>query len=393
MKRFLSVSGFVLSMFALALLVVARLLQPEAVQEVVYAERDPAPTPVAVSTPAPTPEATPEPTPAPEPEYYTLSFIGDCTLWSSQNYAHHPAGFKGMMNDDYSYPFAHTVQFFEEDDFTIANLECILSDQNLTYDYTKVYFPFIAPTAYANIMLEGGVDFVTTANNHIMDCYEAGANSTYETLEEYGIPFGKEKQAQIITTESGLKLGIYCAGTDLQPNADKAVAAINQLRADGAEYIICAFHWGVEAYYDLFESQTSVAQACADAGADVVYGSHAHNLQKMEYIGDTLVLYSMGNWTFGGNTAPKDPDTAIVQVTVKRDVDGSISTDSHDIIPCCVSSKIQDAQIKALNYNDYKPTPYEEGSEAYARVIAKLSGEFEPSSQGADYSAWLASRG
>ena len=393
MKRFLSVSGFVLSMFALALLVVARLLQPEAVQEVVYAERDPAPTPVAVSTPAPTPEATPEPTPAPEPEYYTLSFIGDCTLWSSQNYAHHPAGFKGMMNDDYSYPFANTVQFFEEDDFTIANLECILSDQNLTYDYTKVYFPFIAPTAYANIMLEGGVDFVTTANNHIMDCYEAGANSTYETLEEYGIPYGKEKQAQIITTESGLKLGIYCAGTDLQPNADKAVAAINQLRADGAEYIICAFHWGVEAYYDLFESQTSVAQACAEAGADVVYGSHAHNLQKMEYIGDTLVLYSMGNWTFGGNTAPKDPDTAIVQVTVKRDVDGSISTDSHEIIPCCVSSKIQDAQIKALNYNDYKPTPYEEGSEAYARVIAKLSGEFEPSSQGADYSAWLASRG
>lgn len=393
MKRFLSVSGFVLSMFALALLVVARLLQPEAVQEVVYAERDPAPTPVAVSTPAPTPEATPEPSPAPEPEYYTLSFIGDCTLWSSQNYAYHPAGFKGMMNDDYSYPFANTVQFFEEDDFTIANLECILSDQNLTYDYTKVYFPFIAPTAYANIMLEGGVDFVTTANNHIMDCYEAGANSTYETLEEYGIPYGKEKQAQIITTESGLKLGIYCSGTDLQPNADKAVAAINQLRADGAEYIICAFHWGVEAYYDLFESQTSVAQACADAGADVVYGSHAHNLQKMEYIGDTLVLYSMGNWTFGGNTAPKDPDTAIVQVTVKRDVDGSISTDSYEIIPCCVSSKIQDAQIKALNYNDYKPTPYEEGSEAYARVIAKLSGEFEPSSQGADYSAWLASRG
>ncbi|MBQ3211528.1 MAG: CapA family protein [Oscillospiraceae bacterium] len=343
-------------------------------------------------TPAPTPDPTPEPTPEPQPEYFTLSFIGDCTLWSNANYAEHPAGFKGMLNGDYSYPFANTVQYFKEDDYTIANLECILSDQQLAYDYTKVYFPFIAPKEYAKIMTEGGVDFVTTANNHIMDCYEAGANSTYQTLMEYGLPFGTEKQAQIVMTDSGLKLGIYCAGVDLLPNAEKAVEAIKYLQGEGAEYIICAFHWGQEAYYDLAASQTTVAQACAEAGADVVYGSHSHNLQKMEQIGDTLVLYSMGNWTFGGNTAPKDPDTAIVQVLVKRDLDGTISTDSHKIIPCCVSSKLEDAQIKALNYNDYKPTPYPEGTEAYARVLAKLSGEFQPTSQGADYSAWLASR-
>ena len=136
MKRFLSVSCFVLSMFALALLVVARLLQPEAVQQVVI-DRAPLETPAAVVS-SPEPIATPEPTPAPEPEYYTLSFVGDCTLWSSQNYAQHPAGFKGTINGDYSYPFANTVQYFEEDDFTLANLECILSDRQLGYDYTTV---------------------------------------------------------------------------------------------------------------------------------------------------------------------------------------------------------------------------------------------------------------
>lgn len=104
---------------------------------------DASPTP----TPSPTPE--PTPTPTPTPETYTLSVIGDCTLWSNANYAQHPAGYAGVINGDYSYPFSNTIQYFENDDFTIANFECILSDKNLAYDYTQVYFPFIAPTEYS----------------------------------------------------------------------------------------------------------------------------------------------------------------------------------------------------------------------------------------------------
>ena len=63
-------------------------------------------------------------------------------------------------------------------------------------------------------------------------------------LEAYGIPFGKEGQAQLYTTDSGLVIGIYCSGKDLAPNKTKALNAIQQLIDDGAEYIICAFHWG-----------------------------------------------------------------------------------------------------------------------------------------------------
>ena len=64
-----------------------------------------------------------------------------------------------------------------------------------------------------------------------------------------------------------------------------------------------------------------------------------------------------------------------------------------NVIPCCVSSKLDEAESKAQNYNDYCPTPYETDSEGFNRVYAKLTGEYEPTSQGADYSAWLASRG
>ena len=384
MKKILKLICFLLLCGILAITIKLRLDSPEmptASAAPVIAPLDASPTP----TPSPTPE--PTPTPTPTPETYTLSVIGDCTLWSNANYAQHPAGYAGVINGDYSYPFSNTIQYFENDDFTIANFECILSDKNLAYDYTQVYFPFIAPTEYANIIIDGGVDFVTTANNHIMDCYEAGETSTYDTLEAYGIPFGKEGQAQLYTTDSGLVIGIYCSGKDLAPNKTKALNAIQQLIDDGAEYIICAFHWGQELYYEPNQAQIDLAHACIDAGADLIYGSHTHCLQPIEEYGDGLILYSMGNWTFGGSTMPSDPDTAIVQVELTRNDDGSVSRTGMDVIPCCVSSKIDAAMANEQNYNDYKPTPYEEGSEGYNRVLSKLTGEFEATSQGAVYYA------
>ena len=45
------------------------------------------------------------------------------------------------------------------------------------------------------------------------------------------------------------------------------------------------------------------------------------------------------------------------------------------------------------NYNNYCPTPYETDSEPFNRVFSKLTGEFQPSSQGADYSDWLLQQG
>ena len=389
MKKILKLICFLLLCGILAITIKLRLDSPEMpVQsaEPVIAPLDASPTP----TPSPTPE--PTPTPTPTPETYTLSIIGDCTLWSNANYAQHPAGYAGVINGDYSYPFSNTIQYFENDDFTIANFECILSDKNLAYDYTQVYFPFIAPTEYANIIIDGGVDFVTTANNHIMDCYEAGETSTYDTLEAYGIPFGKEGQAQLYTTDSGLVIGIYCSGKDLAPNKTKALNAIQQLIDDGAEYIICAFHWGQELDYDPNPNQIELAHACIDAGANLIYGSHSHCLQPIEEYGDGLILYSMGNWTFGGNTMPKDPDTAIVQVELTRNADGSVSRTGIDVIPCCVSSNIDGAMKNVQNYNDYKPTPYEEGSEGYNRVLSKLTGEFDGSGITVDYGDWLLSR-
>ena len=323
-----------------------------------------------------------------EPGRFVISAIGDCTLASAENFVNSIYGYAAKMDGDYAYPFSNTAQYFKNDDYTIANLECVLSDNKLTADIYASQFHFQSPAEWAQILIEGGVDFVTTANNHLLkDFGSRGAEDTYATLEEYGIPYGKESQRQIVTTDSGLVLGIYCDYNGLHPDKAQAVAAVNGLKAEGAQYIICMFHWGAELRYSLEDEYIELARACVDAGANLIYGSHSHCLQPIEEYNGAVILYGMGNWSFGGNTMPTYPETAIVQITVSRAADGSVRNDEITIIPCGVSSQ---KYVKNTHYNDYCPTPYEVDSEDYARVFAMLSGEFKPSSQGADYSNWWA---
>ena len=68
------------------------------------------------------PETTPEPTPEPEPEYYTLSFIGDNTLWANANFIYSPYGLPQVVGDNYAYPYQNTASYFKEDEYTLANL-------------------------------------------------------------------------------------------------------------------------------------------------------------------------------------------------------------------------------------------------------------------------------
>ena len=75
-----------------------------------------------------------------------------------------------------------------------------------------------------------------------------------------------------------------------------------------------------------------------------------------------------------------------MQVKLHRDESGKVATTGYDIIPCCVSSRPVTEGYTGDNYNDYRPTPYTEGSSAYYRVLAKLDGTFEPDHEGRDYS-------
>ncbi|MGE4353060.1 MAG: CapA family protein, partial [Oscillospiraceae bacterium] len=282
------------------------------------ADETPAPEAAALPTPTASAEPTPSPTPSPEPEYFTITMIGDCTLASAQSQKALDYSYENMVGDDYTYPFAKTLDYFDDDDLTFTNLECALTEST---DAANKAFLFKCSPEYANILKAGSVEFVTLGNNHVLDYGEQGYADTKAALDAAGIGYAGRDEWTLYTTKNGLKIGVYAISFGKVPQIEAGIAA---LKDAGAEFIIAALHWGDEGSYTVNDMQIRQGHAAIDAGADVVYGSHPHTLQKCEEYNGKYIYYSMGNWSFGGNTNPRDKDTVIVKLTVMRDVDGTV---------------------------------------------------------------------
>ena len=78
------------------------------------------------------------------------------------------------------------------------------------------------------------------------------------------------------------------------------------------DYLVVYVHWGTEYSTQLEQAQTDLATLFAEAGADLIVGSHPHILQGAGWRGDVPVLYSLGNFWFNMETV----DTALLTVTL-----------------------------------------------------------------------------
>lgn len=319
--------------------------------------------------PAP-PEGEPDP-PAASPEppegagdqtRFVISLLGDCTL-SSSHYTNH---FESVVGDDLAYPFSNVAEILTADDLTLANLECSFSDRRL--ESTSQY-AFCGQTKYAQSLALGGVDCVSMANNHTLDFGSAGVADTAAALEDVEVTGLQGGQGMCFDLRhdggAALRVGIYVLAFNGSPEQmKKGVAA---LREDGADIVIACMHAGAEKIYVPTARQRSLARAAVSGGADVVAGTHPHVLQPAETYQDGLILYSLGNFCFGGNRNPGDKDTVIAQLVVDVEEDG-VSWEM-EYVPCRVSS--------VSDKNDYRPTPYEQGSAAYQRCLRKLASPWD----------------
>ena len=371
---------------------------PETAAPVSPSESTPAPAAVsAEATEAPVATPTPEPTPEPEPEYFTISMVGDCSMASNPDKKGWAIAYESVLGGNYAYPFANTKEYFTDDYLTIANMEGNLSDN---YYSSIEWFTFLSPSAYADILSLGGVDFVTLANNHTMDFGQNAYNDTTAALDKAGVAWAGEDETYIYQTDDGLKVGLYCLYNRLTGNSLGLLSAAQQqelvaqskemiraglasLREQGAEYAVACLHMGTEGSYETSDIQVDVCRSTIDAGFDLVYCTHAHRLQPAEEYGGGMIFYGLGNWTFGGHTNPgngTDPaayDTGIAQVTVCRRGE-SVKLESVEFIPCSISSSV-DPETGALNansLNNYQPTPYVKGSAAWERTMSILRGEY-----------------
>ena len=97
-------------------------------------------------------------------------------------------------------------------------------------------------------------------------------------------------------------------------------------------------------------------------------GGHPHVLQGIETYKGKNIVYSLGNFCFGGNGAPEDLDTVLIQQEVVKTPDGRVSLGKRKVVPCSIGS--------APGKNNYQPTPLDVDSEGYDRVLRKLEGTF-----------------
>lgn len=198
------------------------------------------------------------------------------------------------------------------------------------------------------------METVNLANNHTYDYGEKSYTDTIAALDAEGIiSFGNDRTA--IIEIQGIKVGLL--GTyelrDHMGCEQEMKDNIANLKEQGAQLIIATFHWGEERENIPNETQVALAHSAIDNGADLVLGHHPHVLQGIEEYKGKNIVYSLGNFCFGGNSGPADMDTMIFQQTFTF-VDGELQEDNvKNIIPCKISSAYTEG------YNNYQPLPVE----------------------------------
>lgn len=297
------------------------------------------------------------------PVSLTLSVVGDCTLGTDETFDYDTSLNAYYENYGADYFLQNVKDIFSTDDLTIANFEGTLTDSDEREDKT---FAFKAPASYASILTGGSVEAVNTANNHSHDYGEQSFDDTLAALDDAGIVhFGYDETA--VMDVKGIKVGlvgIYELYDHLE-REQQLKDNIAKVKADGAQLIVAIFHWGNETETIPDSNQTTLGRIAIDEGADLVCGHHPHVLQGIETYKGRNIVYSLGNFCFGGNSSPSDMDTMIYQQTFTIDADGIKKDNVTNIIPCSISSAAYDG------YNNYQPTPAE-GDEA-TRILGKIN--------------------
>jgi poly-gamma-glutamate synthesis protein (capsule biosynthesis protein) len=156
------------------------------------------------------------------------------------------------------------------------------------------------------------------ANNHALDAGEEGLKDTVGALRMAGIvPWTDEMSVGTAVQWSDRASYSGLAFDDsLLPLDVEAAAAAVAVAAERTGVVIVSIHWGGEYQAAPSARQKDIARALAQAGAGVIVGHGPHVLQRVEWVGETLVAYSLGNLLFDQPYPADCRQGAILRVTV-----------------------------------------------------------------------------
>ena len=272
----------------------------------------------------------------------TIDLVGDINLaddWYTMEAATQRGGVSDCISENAQSELASA-------DISVVNNEFVYEDGE-TPLAGKTY-TFGAATENVKLLKIFSADLVTLANNHVYDYGEEGLISTLDTLDGAEIPYVgagrnlEEASAIKYFVVKGRKIAFVSAteiekfakytkeATENSPGVIKTIdtslfcSVIAEAKAN-ADYVVACVHWGIEGKNDFEAEQRRMAEDYVKAGADVVIGGHPHRLQGVEFIEDTPVAYSLGNFWFSTGTIY----TTIAQIRI--DESGELSL---YMIPC-----------------------------------------------------------
>lgn len=263
-----------------------------------------------------------------------------------------------------------------------ADVRVINQETILVADEAQVSsFPaFGTPVAVGQAVVDAGFNVVTHASNHALDKGLDGIADTLAFWELHedrvcmlGLHPSAADQERVRSIEvDGVKIALvncteklnfrrlprgarYCVDV-MKGFSRRALAArIGRARAE-ADFVVVFPHWGCEYLYEPVDSQRRWASFFAEAGADLIIGTHPHVVQPVEWIersdgGRTLCYYSLGNFIscqVGAGTMLG----ALADVTLERAGDG-VRIASHDIVPLVTHTDASYGRFTTYPLADY----------------------------------------
>ena len=274
-----------------------------------------------------------------------------------------------ISNDkyDFNYLFEYIKPIIQKHDLAFCNQETIIGGKKLGL---STYPRFNSPEEIGDALVDTGFNLISLANNHSLDKGEQGiinSNNYWKTKDVTvnGTSNSQEEQNNInIKTKNNISYVLlsYTTSTNglIVPkgkeylvniyNEEKVKKDILQVK-DKVDIIMVSMHWGEEYNHSPNNEQKRIANFLSDLGVNIIIGHHPHVVQPIEYIDNTLVIYSLGNLVSAQTGLPKLVGMLVSLNIVKSDINNSIVISLENL-----NSEIIYTHYN--NYRDFKIIPY-----------------------------------
>jgi poly-gamma-glutamate capsule biosynthesis protein CapA/YwtB (metallophosphatase superfamily) len=267
-----------------------------------------------------------------------------------------PVHISAFQTHGYDWAWSGVGDLFRDDDLTLVNLECPVT--HVVDPVPKAFILRCDPAALPAAR-GAGVDVVSQANNHAYDQGSSGLLDSLERLRAAGLsPVGAgSDRAEALSAEvfsiDGWSVAVVgidqvldpldaVAGSDKPGTAaghDFGLALRAIRRADASsDVLLVTIHWGVEGETRPTALQVEQAHRLVRAGADAIFGAHAHRIQSMETYRGRPIFYGLGNFVWPDLSAAGS-DTAVAEVRVGSDgtfrgrfLPAEIVSDGHPLL-------------------------------------------------------------